>query len=107
MIGRGIVKAYQSKPRRSSWRIAHMTVGCGTVEPELGRLTQHLKRDRPKVLIDQLILEELSIQTRSAFAEQTANAIFLSEQLRGHDKIDPGGGGYWFSSLERLLAAIR
>jgi len=48
-----------------------------------------LKRHRSKILIDQLVFEKLSIQHWSAFTEQRADAMFLSEQLCGRDKIDP------------------
>ena len=89
MVRQSIVKAYQSKPRCGSWRIAHVTIRRRSVDPGLGGLTQYLKRHRPKVLIDQLVLEELSIQSGSAFTEQCPDAMFLPEQLCGRDKIDP------------------
>ena len=84
-----IVKAYQSKPRCGLWCIAHVTVRRRSVDPGLGGLTQYLKGHRPKVLIDQLVLEELSVQSWSAFTEQRPDAMFLPEQLCGGGKIDP------------------
>ena len=66
-----------------------MTVRRGSVDPGLGGLTQDLEGHRPKVLIDQLVLEELSIQSRPAFTEQRPDAMFLPEQLCGGDKINP------------------
>ena len=82
------MKTDQSKPRRGFWRIAHVTIRRRSIDLGLGGLTQYLKRYRPKVLIDQLVLEELSIQNRPAFTEQCPNAMFLPEQVCGRDKID-------------------
>lgn len=89
MVRQSIVKAYQSKPRGSFWCIAHVTIRRRAVDLGLGGLTQDLKGDRPKVLIDQLALEEFSIQCRPAFTEQRPNAMFLPELLRSDSKIDP------------------
>ena len=52
VVRQSIVKADQAKPRRSFWRITHVTVRRRSVDPLLGGLTQYLKRHRPKVLID-------------------------------------------------------
>jgi len=65
-----------------------VTVRRRSVYPRLGGLIQYLKRHRPKGLIDQLVLEELSLQRRSAFTEQCPNAMFLPEQLCDGAKID-------------------
>ena len=88
MVRQSIVKADQSKPRCGFGRIAHVAVRRRSVDLRLGGLTQYLKRHRPKVLIDQLVLEELSIQRRSAFTEQSPDAMFLPKQLCDGNKID-------------------
>ena len=65
-----------------------MTVRRRSVDPRLGGLTQYLVGHRPKVLINQLVLEEVSVQTGAAFTEQRPDAMFLPEQLCRGDKID-------------------
>jgi len=89
VVRQSIVQAYQSKPRCGFGRITHVPVRRRSVDPGLGGLTQYLKGHRPKVLINQLVLEELSIQNWSAFTEQRPDAMLLPEQLCDGDKIDP------------------
>lgn len=88
MVRQRIVEADQSKPGCGFWYIAHVTVRRQSVDSRLGGLTQDLKRHRPEVLIDQPVLEELSIQSGSAFTEQRPDAMFLPEHLCGGDEID-------------------
>jgi hypothetical protein len=84
-----VVKAYQFKPWRRIGSVAHAPVRRRSVDPWRGRLTQNLQRNRPKVLIHEMILEEPSIQRWPAFTQQRPDAMFLPEQLRRGGKIDP------------------
>ena len=65
-----------------------MTVRRRSVDPRLGGLTQYLVGHRPKVLINQLVLEEVSVQSGAAFTEQRPDAMFLPEPLCEGGKID-------------------
>ena len=84
-----IVETYQFKPWRRIGCVAYAPVRRRTVDPRRGRVTQDLQRNRPKVFIHEMILEELSIQRWPAFAQERPDAMFLAEPLRRGDEIDP------------------
>ena len=61
MMRQSVMDADQSKPGCRFWSIADITVRCRPVDPRMGRFAQHLERNRPKVLINQVLFEKLAI----------------------------------------------
>src|SRR5712691_13264461 len=88
VIRQSVVQADQPEPRRGFRRIAGTPVRRRAIGSGQSGTSQDLQRNRPKIFINEFLLEKFTVNIGPAFTQQRADAVLSPEELCGSGQIE-------------------